>query len=496
MNFVTKNIFAMEEALKDKLLLLDPPALIQIILEQRQEIDALRAKLNELKSRLNKDSHNSSIPPSKGFKGDVKNLREASGKLPGGQTGHKGETLKFSERPTKIITHKVSTCKNCASDLSAVQAKTKERRQVFDIPPIVLEVTEHQAEVKVCSCCGVENKAEFPEGVNAPLQYGNTIKSICVDLSANNFMSLSRISQWTKSVIGIRVNEASIINFLRQTAANLECFEQEVKAELKESKVIHNDESGLRCEGKNYWLHVCSTPELTHYGVDPKRGKAATDRIAILPEFKGNSVHDFWKPYLKYENCSHSLCNAHHLRELIYFEEEENAEWAKQMKQLLLSAKDKVAQAKQKGENQLSEQAVASIEKTYTDILVQAESTVAIRDAALFPVSATNIKKRGKKKKSKQMNMIERLKNHQYKVLRFVNDFAVPFDNNQAERDIRMVKVKQKVSGCFRSEEGAKIFARIRSYISTVKKQGGQVLEEIKNALKNKPYQLTSIRAG
>jgi transposase len=228
-------------------------------------------------------------------------------------------------------------------------------------------------------------------------------------------------------------------------------------------------------------LHVTSTEEVTHYAVDAKRGKEATDRIGILPLFHGTSVHDGWKPYFGYEDCHHALCNAHHLRDLNFFEEDEKAAWATSFKSLLLTAKAKVAKARDENQCQLDQASLREIESQYLVIL---------EGAKVSQPPPVRTGKRGKPKKTKQQNFIERLLEHRESVLAFVYDFRVPFDNNLAERDIRMVKLKGKVSGTFRSPHGADCFARIRGYISTVRKNGGNVFEEIKNALRGQPFQL------
>ena len=445
-------------------------------------IALLQTRVKELEGQKNKDSHNSHIPPSKGII-KIKNSREKSDKKQGGQKGHTGNTLEKVCTPDKIELHKVASCKNCGIDLRQEKVDDYETRQEFDLPKIKIEVTEHQAEVKICKC-GCRNKANFPERIKAPVQYGLNIQSLCVNLSNYQFLSYGRISELMEDLTGYRINESTINQQNERLYTNLEPFEDNIKEHLKHSEVSHHDESGIYCEGERIWLHSSSTEEVTHYAVDEKRGKDATDRIGILSDKKGTIVHDNWATYFMYPNCEHSLCNAHHLRELTWFVEEENAIWAGKMKTLLLDAKQQVEQAELEQKTELSEEKITAIKAQYQTIIDQG-----IKD---IPFPKIQLKKRGKPKKPKQLNFLERFAKHKDSVLAFVCDFNIPFDNNLAERDIRMIKVKQKVSGTFRSLNGAKYFARIRSYISTLKKNKKNVFEEIRNAINGKPYYYTT----
>ena len=459
---------------------LPKPELITIILAQQKAITRLEEHIRQLGEMIHKDSHNSHIPPSQSNLTLIKNLREKTGKNQGGQTGHPGKTLQMVNQPNRIITHRVTSCERCGKDLSGIPVEGCERRQVFDIPAIVCEVTEYQAQKKRCSC-GHLTTALFPETVSAPVQYGINLQCLLTILSAYEYMSYDRISELMEQLTGYRVNESTVCSFQDRLYEKLADFEEKSKLHLAQSEVIHNDETGIPVEGKQRWLHVSANKELTHYAVDIKRGKEATDRIGILPRFHGTAVHDGWKAYFGYEQCQHGLCNAHHLRELTFFEEEEKAAWAPSLKDFLLSAKAQVAKAKNEGQDHLDFTSLQSIESRYREILEGAKSS-------LPPPLRTG--KRGKLKKTKQQNFIERLFEHKGSVLAFVYDFRVPFDNNLAERDIRMMKLKNKVSGTFRSLHGAECFARIRGYISTVRKNGRNVFEEIKNALYGQPFLL------
>ncbi len=283
------------------------------------------------------------------------------------------------------------------------------------------------------------------------------------------------------------MSEGTFKNFSEDCSNSLEGYENEVKECLKVSPVVGFDETGFRYNGKRHWLHVASTEELTHYSVEEKRGKEGMDNGGILPDFHGKAVHDYWSPYFKY-NCLHALCNAHHLRELIYMFEEEKQEWASKMINLLIEIKASVDTAKPVT-NCLVTEVLRRFERKY-DVIIE-EGLDNLPD-----VVNTQPNKRGRKKQSKSRNLLDRLKNHKEEVLAFMYDFQVPFDNNQSERDLRMMKLKQKISGTFRSENGAKCFARIRSYISTVRKNGLKILQAIQNAFAGKPFIPVMAREG
>ena len=300
--------------------------LIALIIAQREIIARLEERIRDLEAQIHKDSHNSHIPPSRSPHAPIKNMRKKTGKKRGGQKGHKGRTLEMVDNPAHTVIHKVSTCAHCGRSLVGTSPEGYERRQVFDIPPIVLDVTEHRAERKRCSC-GRVTTAAFPEGIAAPTQYGINVQGLLSVFSAYEYMSYDRISELMEHLIGRRINESTVYSLQKRLYEGLHDFEEKCIEHLRGNEVIHNDETGISIEGKRKWLHVTSTGELTHYAVDDKRGKEATDRIGILPHFRGRAIHDGWKSYFQYP-CRHGLCNAHHLRELVFFEEEEKAPWA------------------------------------------------------------------------------------------------------------------------------------------------------------------------
>jgi len=441
------------------------------------QVEALKAENKELKARLDKNSRNSNKPPSTDEFIKPKSQRKKSGKKTGGQKGHKGHTLKMSETPDEIIIHRPEGCRGCGRLLKEVEPDCIEKRQVFDLPPLNLSVTEHRSETLTCPCCGKVNKADFPEGVNQSVQYGNNIKALLVYLNQYQLVPYNRTKEFVEDICGCSISEATIYNAIETAYEQLGPVETEIIDSLVASAVLNVDETGMRVEGKRQWLHVASTKGLTHYKWHPKRGSAATDEIGILPRIEGILVHDFWKPYYKY-SCGHVLCNTHNIRELTGIFELTEQKWAQDMIELLLEIKKRVDEQKQLLEA-LCPGEINDFEKRYMAIVAQG-----YRDNP----PPEPVKKRGRKKEGRARNMLNRLSLHRHEVLAFMNNFSVPFDNNQAERDIRMMKVKQKISGVFRSAKGADMFCRIRSYISTARKSSVPIFGAIKAALDGNPF--------
>lgn len=445
-----------------------------------ERIKALEEDLKFLKERLAQNSHNSSKPPSSDGpdKPAPRSLRPRGERQSGGQLGHKGHTLKMVEKPEHTVRHQVEKCEKCGRSLKKKKATDIERRQVFDIPPVKLEVTEHQAEIKECPC-GHLNKAAFPEGVTAPVQYGPDIRAKSVYLRDYQLIPLERTCEVLRDFFGCEMGEGTLDNVTNKCFQVLEKPVEAIKQHLIESPVVNFDETGCRANDKRQWLHVAGTPNLTYYQIHPRRGSEAMDEMGILPNFKGTAIHDFLPAYLKYK-CPHGLCNTHHLRELTFVHEEQGQVWAKHMIDCLLDIKKVVDETKVVTDS-LPEKQIRKFEKRYKGILKEGYEATPLSKQ---PTS----KKRGRRKKSKARNLVERLDNHREKALGFMYDFSVPFDNNLAERDVRMMKVQQKISGCFRSEDGAKVFSRIRSYISTARKNGINAIEALKNALVGAPF--------
>jgi len=449
------------------------------IAAQQEQITKLTARVKELEDRLAKNSQNSSKPPATDQVRKTKSLRKAKGNKSGAQTGHEGKTLRKAEKPDQTIIHKIANCCDCGFNLQEQEVSQYDCRQVFDLPPIKLEVTEHQAEVKECPQCGKANSAEFPAGVTNIVQYGEGIKSLAAYLMEYQLLPYLRTVELMEDVFGQRVAEGTLYSALSECGEKLAPSEEIIKQGIEKAKVGHFDETGFYVGGKRFWLHVASTKTLTYYAHHNKRGQTAIDEIGILPNFNGRAIHDGYKSYLKYQ-CEHGLCNAHHLRELIFLAEQCQQSWATTMIDLLMEIKETVDKARLDGLSALNQPQLTDFDQRYQHILNQGF----LSDIISEPLPTGQ---RGPKKQSKAKNLLDRLSLYHTETLAFMYDFSIPFDNNLAERDLRMMKVKQKISGCFRSITGATIFCRIRSYISTMRKQGHNVLSSLRSIFTPNP---------
>lgn len=447
--------------------------LIALIAAQAAEIVILQARIAELERRLGLDSSNSSKPPSSDGprkSARVKSLREPSGKKTGGQKGHKGETLRQTQTPDVVADHYPSTCSGCGAALMEDMSEGHTARQVFDLPePQPLVVTEHRAHVCRCESCGEETRAAFPEGVNAPVQYGARIAAFVVYLLHYQFLPEDRLAQLMSDLFGVSLSCATIAGMSRNCASRLTGFAETLRDLVAGANVKHMDETGFRIGGKTQWLHVACTALLTFYRVCAKRG-------SLLEAVKGIVVHDHWKPYYTMTGVLHALCNAHHLRELKALIEIEKEDWARQM-QILLRRACHVANLGRARGVLLKPRFVARIKRRYDVILAEG---LAFHEAqpSLVRVDET-IKRRGRPPRRIGHNLLARLDHRKEDVLRCLDDPSVPFTNNQAEGDVRMMKVKQKISGGFRSAAGAEDFAIIRSVLSTARKQGWNILKAL-----------------
>jgi transposase len=373
----------------------------------------------------------------------------------------------------------LTCCKECEHNLRNVEVEAYEKRQVFDIPPVNILITEHRSQIKTCPHCGRLNKADFPESVNFPVQYGPNILASAIYLKNHHFIPYDRISGLYNDIMGIKISSATIIKAERECFQNLEEFESMIKEKLIAYPVIHCDETGMKIKGKRHWLHVASNNRYTCYLSHPKRGIEAMNAMGILPEFNGTAIHDGWKPYDGYD-CDHALCNAHLQRELIGIEENYKQQWAKEMNELLTEMKKYTDECKEQAKD-LNFEHIKALEEKFDAIVLKG---IEENPQSLNPEKKG---KRGKNPKTKAKNLLDRFIEHKEKIMRFLTDLKVPFENNQAERDIRMMKLQQKISGTFRTTQGAEAFCRIRAYISTIRKNNLPVIDGILAALKGAP---------
>jgi transposase len=432
----------------------------------------LQKEITEIKERLNQDSHNSSKPPSSdGYKKPApKSLRKKSGKKPGGQPGHTGHGLKPVGEIKETIKLEPENCPCCGNSLHDVEGKTRETRYVHEIPKVKIETTVYESREKVCPRCGTASRGEFPETVKGTQQYGANLKAYIVMLSAYGMVGMRRIKALLESLFGVKISEGSIAGAVAECGKRLAGPVEEIKAAVLRAEAVHFDETGMRNRGVLWWLHTASTELLTYMRIHRKRGKEGMDACGILETFAGIAVHDCWKPYWIY-GCVHALCNAHMLRELTGVIESTGQEWAGGMIALLLEMKKTVARYVEQKKGALSAYLRGKFSVRYDEL---------VREGMRGnPAAEKEGRKRGKAKQGKARLLLERLEGYKEEYLRFSRDFRVPFDNNQAERDFRIAKVKQKVSGCFRSDKGAEAFAAIESFIQTMHKHHANIGEEL-----------------
>jgi len=450
-----------------------------------EELKKAKEEIEDLKGQLQMRSHNSSKPPSSD--GLAKrpvipgSQRTRSGRKPGGQPGHPGSTLLPVSRPDRTEHHSVARC-GCGCDLSKVTASRLEISQSFDLPKTPIEITEHRREVKICPSCRSKTTAPLPAGLQgAAAEYGPRLKSYALYLLNEHLLPARRVCGILKDFFGVGFSSGSLMRWEAQAFRGLEAFEKDLKEALIGSKVVNFDETGMRCQGRLHWLHSASTSQLTFFGIHAERGTQAMRDFAILPAFRGIAVHDHWKSYFQFEDCLHSLCNAHILRELKFLEEEFKERWAGRMSELLLDIRDRVGHARALGKSLLSRTVRRNFLRKYEKILRSGFRFHVAHDPVFQPGA------RGRTKQTKGKNLLDRLRDFKTEVLRFMNEFQAPFTNNQGEQDIRMNKVKQKISGCFRSVAYATSFCRIRSYLSTMRKQGAGALDALHAALIGAP---------
>lgn len=447
----------------------------------RAECQTLRDRVQTLEEQLAKDSHNSHQPPSADglAKPKPKSLRPKSQRPTGGQPGHPGHTLHRVEKPDRIVPHRVERCAACGRSLAGQAPDRVERRQVFDLPEPKLEVTEHQAEVKTCAC-GCVNRAAFPPEAAAPVQYGPRVQSVAVYLGEYPLLPFDRLAEILRDLFACEhFSEGTLANFKADCSRRLEPVEAAIRDLATAAPVAGFDETGVRATGSWHWLHTVSTRQLTWYYAHQRRGRAALD-AGILAEFRGRAVHDCWKPYFDYD-CDHALCNAHLLRELTFLWEEQDQHWAKDMREHLLGIKAAVTTARAAD--------LTALPPSDQERFRQGDERIVQAGDAQNPLApAQGPKRRGRRKQSKARNLLDRFRDHPNQILAFLRDFAVPFDNNQSERDLRMMKLRQKNSGTFRSFAALVNFCRIRGDVSTARKHGLNALEALQRVFLGHPF--------
>ena len=445
-----------DETLKDVEKLLQEDEHISPALKSTITVLVLVVKL--LTNRLGLDSRNSSKPPSSDINREKQKSTKKSGRKSGGQAGHIGATLKQTQEPDEV---KIIEIDRRTIPKGSYIETGFAKRQVFDID-ISRYVTEYQAQLLINKNTGKQYTAAFPKDVTKAVQYGNKLKAHAVYMSQYQLIPYNRVQEFFADQLDIPLSEGSLHNFNKEAFTKLDPFETQSINKLIQSPLLHVDETGININGEKHWLHCASNASRTHFFAHKKRGNEATDSIGILPNFKGILCHDHWKPYYRYDDCLHALCNAHHLRELTRAWEQDEQQWAKEVKALLEEMNRAVHESAGKLEKSLSDHYWEKYRKTLRQGEIECPP----------PDEKERNGKRGRLKRSKARNLLERLINFEEDVLRFMDNEIVPFTNNQGERDIRMTKVHQKISGCFRSTESADMFCRIRGYLSTCRKQG------------------------
>lgn len=431
---------------------------------------AQEATIKKLEDQLATNNSNSSLPPSKDdFKPPKKrSLRRASGKKPGGQPGHKGSGGKLKDDPDEVVKYSVDECPDCGRDLRGVAADEVVRRQVEDLPPIKTFVVEHRIERKTCPCCAVQwQSADCP--VDHEFEYGPRIKAMCVYLSAYQFIPARRTKQ-LMSALGVELSTGSLDNFRRRAARELAPFIERLRQSIIGATAAFFDETGIKVKGLGHWVHVAATSLLSLFCLHAKRGRQAHEQMNVLPHFRGVLHRDDYHSYHGYDQATHSLCNAHFLRDLNYvIERFEQADWAEPLKELLLKIKDQVERS---DGGVLCPAWQGRHRKAYGRLIQRGL-------AANPPAIKKDGKRRGRTAQSKTVNLLLRFQKQEDAILRFMTQPEAHFDNNQAERDLRMNKVRQKVSGGFRSERAGGQFMTIRSFIATAVKQGIDPVEQL-----------------
>ena len=439
-------------------------------------------RINELESLLNQNIQRNSKPPSTNAFVDKKTKQgsqEGSSKHPGGQKGHPGSTLNKVEDPDEITYHRLHECRCCGRNIEEAEVTGYENRQEFDII-VIRKVTEHRAEIKKCPYCNFKNKADFPKSITKPVQYGITALTIAIYLRNYQLIPYNRIKNLFENVFGFKISPDTIIRAEKKLYYKLKGVINHIKKQLIKEDVIHGDETGINVSGGGEQCHLISTKKYTYYFHYKSRGFKAMNKMGVLPKYRGILVHDCWKSYFKYK-CEHALCNVHIQRELDYIYIKYKQKWAKEMSDLLYEIKEQADCARKLG-TKIDEVTIKTFIEKYHSILMKG-----FEGNPPPEISKDDVVKRGIQAQSKAKNLLDRLEKYEKEILRFATDLRVPFSNNQAERDLRMITVQQKISGDFRKPYGADVFCRIRGYISTLIKNNMPVISSLHAAIKDVP---------
>lgn len=450
----------------------------------KKKVEKLEVRVKELEQRLHLNPENSHKPPSSERFKKIKNQRVKTGKPIGGQKGHLGVEPELVDSPDQVIRHEAQKCRSCGLPLKEVKEAEVDRRQIVDIKDGQPFVTEHQRVTKFCPDCGEMNRGGVPEAkwMKAKKIFGPAVRSIALYFMGYQLIPVARTQEILSDLFGVSVSQGSLCNFMKEASSYLKEWEISQKSQLIHSKHMHADETGARCEKRNDWVHVLSTGELTLLFAHKSRGADAQKEFGVLPEYKGHLIRDGFKSYDQFNKCSHSFCNAHILRELKFLHEEENQIWAMKFSELLKNTLHRINQAKAPN--------ILKIKREYRRLLKLGfkECGYEHEYKGRPPDWYKKTRERGRpiiipmyrrRKMSRAMNLLARLRDHMLEILAFAINRKVPFTNNQAERDLRMLKVKEKISGCFRSQRMAKDFLRFRSFLSTLRKQQLHLLDNI-----------------
>jgi transposase len=456
----------------------DPDSIKTVLTQLVARIEQLEYRVKELERQLGQNSTNSNWPSSRDVKRKPQNHRTSGGKK-GGPTGHPGNTLLCSSTPDEVVTHSVFVCTACAASLAETPSHGYETRQVWEMPQPVIHITEHRAVQKRCPCCHKLQKATFPKGVNARVQYGPRFTAMAAYLHTYQILPLARTTDLIHVLTGCKPSEATLLNGIRTMAEQIAPYENIIREGLLASSVIHSDETGIRVNKNGNWVHVASADQWTLFGVHSSRGSEGMKALNVLPQFKGTVMHDCYKSYLKQDESfrfEHALCNAHLTRECKGIVEYDNHRWANEMHALLHSSWEATREAR-RASRPLAEEVIQSYEQRYDAILQEGREEWE-RD----PVPEKK-GPQGRKSKTKAGNLWQRFLDHKAMILGFLRNADLPFDNNQAERALRMIAVKRKISGCFRSPTSPAMFATIRSFISTLIKQNRSILPSLEQVM-------------